>query len=435
MRKSIAVIGLQDGDEGKGKIVDYLVSRTARHVALDSSIIPCERKPILVRRFNGGANAGHTINVEGTNYKLHQIPAGILTPETYNLDGKEMFIHPRKLMAEIEGLRKLDIPVTPDNFGVAANAHVTLDYHIRDDQAGFQLEKHTSTGSGIAQTAVDKYGRVGIRFIEFLDPSLMKDILRSKRFPSGMPSAYGMTIDQLVESYDAERQVLAPFVVMEHAVTAFHGTSLLLDEGANGVGLDVDDGFYDGVTSSRPARAPREAETVLGVFKLYKSSVGTGNRPFVTRIPYPLLETAVRNATGERGTTTGKDRELGWFDIPAARYATEVAGVDCIVGTRGDSMEVFANLGVKPKICVAYDIDGKKYDAWDVSFFRRDTLYNAVPILEEFSPWEKFVEEDRVTLTRPAANYVRRIEDLLGKRFSILGTGPGREDVIEYGLM
>ena len=144
------------------------------------------------------------------------------------------------------------------------------------------------------------------------------------------------------------------------------------------------------------------------------------------------MEAALRDAAGERGTTTGKDRELGWFDIPAARYAIEVADVDHIVGTRGDSMEVFAHVGAKPKICVAYDIGGRKYDAWDVSFLRRDTLRKATPVLEEFEPWEKFVEEDGITLSQNAAVYLRRIEQLLEKQFSMLGTGPRRKDMIVY---
>ncbi len=434
MRDSIAVIGCQYGDEGKGKFVDYIVSTAAVHLQYDSSFIPSSpEKPILVRRYQGGANAGHTVQVDEQVYKLHQVPSGIITPETYNLDGKGMFIHPRKLMKEILSLQAEGVDITKDNFGIAANAHVTLDYHTKDDQASFNLKRHTSTGSGIKQTAVDKYGRVGIRFIEFLDPQLMTEILKEKRFPKGIPKRYGTTIERLVASYDAEREILAPFVVQEHEVMKQHGTILHVDEGANGVGIDIDDGFYPGITSSSPARAPRESKTVIGVLKLYNSSVG-GDRPFVSQMPVEL-EAVLRDQWGERGTTTGKDRDLGYFDAVFAHYALDVVGVDAIVGTCGDRMEAFAQVGAKPKICVAYEIGGKKYDEWQPSFFRRDTLYKATPVLEEVAAWEHFTDESGSILSKNASVYVSRIESLLGMKFNMLGTGPKRRDIILRGEM
>ncbi len=438
MRRSLGVVGLQDGDEGKGKIADYIVSQMAQRVWLSSAIGPLlPQKPIVVRRFQGGANAGHTVVIDDPEgrehtYKLHQIPSGIITEEAYNLAGKGMYINPRKLVKEVLELQADGVDVTPENFGIAANAHVTLDYHIIDDLPALQRKKHTATGNGIKQTAADKYARRGLRFIEFLDPQLMAEILKENRFPKGLPKRYGTSFEKLVDSYDAEREILAPFIVQEQEVMKYHGTLFGLDEGANGVFLDIDDGLYNGTTSSHPSRVPRETQTLVGVFKLYKSSVGTGARPFVSRISDLKLEAVFRDATGERGTTTGKDRELGWFDIPAARYALDVTNVEHIVGTRGDSLEILAKLGAKPKICIAYDIGGKKYDSWDVSFFRRDTLYKAKPVLEEFEPWKKFVEEDGITLTTNAACYVRRIEELLGKYFSILGCGQKRGEIIVY---
>jgi len=435
MRKSIAIIGCQYGDEGKGKIVDYIVSLAAKRIRLDSSIVPSHsNKPILVRRYQGGANAGHTVEDDNDHvYKLHQVPSGIITAEAYNLDGKGMYIHPRKLIKEILGLQAQGVDVSRDNFGIAANAHITLDYHTQDDQASFNLEEHTSTGSGIKQTAVDKYGRVGLRFIEFLDPQLMTEILKEKRFPRGMPRKYSTTIKRLVDSYDAERDILAPYLVMEQDVMKRHGTHLLVDEGANGVGIDIDDGFYPGITSSSAARAPRESKTVIGVLKLYNSSVG-GDRPFMSQMPAEL-ETVLRDLWGERGTTTGKDRDLGYFDAVFARYAMDVVGVDAIVGTCGDRMEAFAQVGAKPKLCVAYEIDGRKYDEWHPSFFRRDTLYKAIPVLEEFEPWEKFTDESGSILSKNASKYVQRIESLLGMKFNMLGTGPKRSDIILRGEM
>ncbi len=431
MRRSIAIIGCQDGDEGKGKIVDYLISRAAERVEMSFRFSSSLEKPILVRRFQGGSNAGHTLTINGTVYKLHQIPSGIITPETYNLVGKGMYLDPRKLRQEILHLQAQEIEVSPRNVGIAANAQVTLQYHIDDDQSAFRKKKHTSTGSGIKQTAVDKYGRVGLRFIEFLDPNLMTEILEQKRFPHGMPKRYHTTITELVDSYAPEREILQQFVTQEHRALREHGSAFLFDEGANGLGLDVDDGLYPGITSSHPAHVPIKTETVVGVLKLYKSSVGTGDRPFVTQMPADL-ETTLRESWGERGTTTGKNRDLGYFDAVHARYALEVAGVDRIAGTCGDRMEDFARQGVKPKIAVAYEIDGKRYEEWHPSFFRRDTLNKAEPVYEEFAPWEKFTEADGYTLTPNAQKYVRRIEELLGKEFSLLGTGAERKEMIAY---
>ncbi len=435
MGESIAVIGCQYGDEGKGKIVDYIIHAASGRLKFNSSVIPgSPEKPILVRRYQGGANAGHTVEDDnGHAYKLHQVPTGIITAETYNLDGKGMFIHPRKLIKEILSLQVEGIDISRDNFGIAANAHITFDYHTQDDQTSFNLKRHTSTGSGIKQTAVDKYGRVGMRFIEFLDPQLMTEILKEKRFPKGIPKRYGTTIERLVTSYDAEREILAQFVVQEHEIMKKHGTILRVDEGANGVGIDVDDGFNPGITSSSPARAPRESKTVIGVLKLYNSSVG-GDRPFVSQMPTEL-EAVLRNQWGERGTTTGKDRDLGYFDAVFARYAMDVVGVNAIIGTCGDRMEAFAQIGAKPKICVAYEIEGKKYDEWHPSFFRRDTLYKATPVLEEFDAWEHFTDESGSIPSKNAGRYVKRIEELLGQKFNMLGTGPKRGDIILRGEM
>lgn len=425
MAKKVALVGVVTGDEGKGKVITSLVLLARRHFQEESII--AGRKPIMVERWQGGGNAGHTIVVDGIEYKLNLVPSGIVFAETYNLMGKKTFVDPRRAVREIKGLIKNKIPISKENFGIAANAHITLDYHVNDDQDAFKAQRHTSTGSGIKQTAVDKQGRVGVRFIEFLEPKTMEEILREKRFPHQFPTCLG-SIEKLVESYAQEREFLKEFVVQEQLARRTHGTHFWLGEGAQGALLDVDAGLYPGITSSNPLDVPNRPDIIIGVLKLYNSSVGA-DRPFVPQIE-PKLESQLREAWGEYGTKTGLPRDLGWTNIVDLRYTTEVGNVDYLAATCGDRLEVLAKLGEKVKLVVGYKINGNRYDGWDVSFHRRDVLYNAKPIFEEFEPWDKFTEADGQTLTPNAQKYVDRIQELVGKEIIILGTGPAEKDII-----
>ncbi len=418
MAKTLAIIGGQTGDEGKGKIVDAVVNLASKRIQNHYG------KPIGVMRFQGADNAGHTLNINGKEIKLHTVPSGIFAAQAYNLNGSGMFVNPRSLKQEIDYLHRLGAAITPENFGVAANAHVILDYHTHEDACNLMKAVHTSTGKGVMPVSRDKQARVGIRFVEFLDPKIMGECLR-RRFPKGMSEG---PIEAFVESYAKERVALAPFVVFEPAVLKKQGSEYWIGEGAQGFMLDVDYGAYPGITSSNSAIPPRLFKEILGVFKLYCSSVGLGDRPFVGQLE-PELEMILREKWHERGATTGKARSLAWFDAVAANYAIESAGINYLAATCGDRMEELANLGVKPKITTAYEVDGRCYEGWESSFQRRDTLYRAVPVLEEFEPWEKFAEPDGA-LTPKAQAYVRRIEALLGKEFVMFSNGPKREDLI-----
>ncbi len=428
MAKKIGIVGIGVGDEGKAKVAVYFVSSALKNLSKSGILFEEKVKPILVERYQGGSNAGHTIEINDVQYKLNNIPCGILYEHTYNLMGQKTFVNPREVVAEIERLRKRGITISESNFGIAANAHVTLDYHVLEDQVIFKSKKRTSTGSGIKQTAVDKQGRVGMRFIEFLDPQLMKEVLAS-RFPQGLPSELG-SFDELVASYDRERDFLKNFAVQEHSVRKIHGSQYWIGEGAQGALLDVDSGLYPGITSSNPLDVPHRPDTIVGVLKLYTSSVGEG-RPFVAQIE-PSLETYLRDEWKEYGTKTGKPRDLGWADTVALRYAVEVGNVDALAGTCGDRLETLAKIGQKIKLVVGYEINGKRYDEWDLSFHRRDTLYQARPIFEEFDPWEKFVDPSGEKLTPNAQRYVDRIQELVGKKFMVLGTGPEQDDMVVY---
>ncbi len=430
MSKRIAFIGLQWGDEGKGKVLHHAVAEALYRTSLDNQFV--DTYPVAVERYHGGGNAGHTLYHRGNKHVLHYLPSGIFSPQVYNLCSSGMYLEPKKVVREIQELQRHDLEIASRNLGIAATAQITLDHHLVDDQKNRDKERHTSTGNGIKQTAVDKYGRVGIRFVEFLDKQVMIDCLK-RLFPDGVPPKYE-SYEQYAHSYEPEREFLAPFLVQDHLVRQQHGQQYWLLEGAQGVMLDVDAGNYPGITSSHVTNFPIRPETVVGVVKLYCSSVGIGDRPFVSRLP-PELEDKVRQEWGEFGATTGKPRAVGWFDAVAARYAAEVAEVDFLVGTCGDRLETLAQLEVKPEIVVAYEIGGKKYDCWDVLFHRRDVLYKARPVTEKFEPWENFTEPDdagqgRKTLTPPAQRYVSRIEQLVGKRFCLLGTGPEEKEMI-----
>ena len=426
MPKKIAVIGLQTGDEGKGKIAQVIGSLAAERVGIVPDFIP---RPVLVERYDGGPNAGHTLIIGGETHKLHQVPCGFSFPQTYNLLGENMYINPRKLLQEIKLLQSAGFPLHNWNLGVAATAQVIMDYHVKEDQLAFGQQEHTSTGNGMKQAAVDKYGRVGIRFIEFLDQELMMECLR-KRFPEKMPAEQG-TYYGFADSYAKEREFLAQFVTPAHAARRTHGTEYWIGEGANGFLLDVNAGQYPGVTSSNIALVPNGTDLIIGVVKLYSSSVGTGDRAFMSRMNSDL-ETILREKWGEFGSTTGKKREIGWFDAVAVKYAVDTTQTDYLAGTCGDRLEELNRMKEPLQLVTGYKIGRKIYREWDISFHRRDTLSQVEPIFEEFTPWEKFTEKDGLTLTAPAQRYVDRIQQLTGKEFVLLGTGPAQEEVVVY---
>ncbi len=352
IRKALSIwaTGGQFGDEGKGnvigKLINLMLKRLRAHMVYE--LFDNNKKPILVLRYQGGSNAGHKVTVGTMVYALHQIPSGIVFPHTYNMIGKGVYLNPRATLKEITnpndpkkpGLRELGVKVTPDNLGIAANAIVTLDWYVAADQADFNKADHTSTGRGIKETGADKYGRIGIRFIEFLDPVLFKDILVKKQMKKEISS--DINIDTLVSSYAMEREMLKDFMTLEHEVLKNHGTYFKLWEGAQGFGLDIDDGPYPGTTSSHPAKSPYKSDLALLIFKLYTSNVGIGDRAFVTRFEDRELEREFGASSDEFGTTTGKPRPLGWFDAVLAKYAVDVINPDYLVGTCGDRMTAFS---------------------------------------------------------------------------------------------
>ena len=418
-RKKYGFVGLQNGDEGKGKIVEYVIGE------LEAFLETGER--ILGYRFQGGPNAGHTVKIKDEVYKLHQLSSGIVNLLTFCLLGKGMLLNPRKLVEEIKGIMGQGIAVSSYNLGISSQAHMILDYHVSDDQAAFNLAEHESTGNGIKQSARDKYHRVGIRFIEFLDRDLMIEILREK-------ATFLQDIEKFVDSYEKERKFLAQFLVQENEVFNDSSFKFWMAEGAQGVMLDIDDGQYPGITSSSPSLPTRRPDVLIGVVKAYVSSVGIKERPFVSEMSSTLQESLVETWQ-EFGTTTGKPRHIGWFDAVAAKYAVDSVHADYIALTCLDRLEDLARLGEKAKIVVGYEVDGKIYRKWDVSFDRRDTLKKAKPIFEELDSWTKTTSAHGYRLTQRAQKYKDRLEQLLGKKIVMIGTGPGHEEIIIHDPM
>ncbi len=417
-------IGAQTGDEGKGVRVAYYVKGAVKE--LNELYGESTEPRVLTLRWQGGANAGHTVVLNERKYALHQLPCGILIPGTYNLMGEGVYFNPRKASEEIKSLRSCGIAIDSKNFGIASNAHMTLDYHIDMDKEDSKGQTgHTSTGSGIKPTAIDKQARTGIRFEEFLDEKEFIEALKM-RFPNGMPNG---TYKHFADSYAIEREFLSKLSVLQTDVMCPKRFNVLIGEGAQGFQLDVDRGLYPGVTSSNPSIPSFKTDIVVGTVKMYESSVG-GGRPFVGRMN-ESLEDSLRNDWKEFGTTTGKPRSLGWLDIVALKHAIDSSEINVLVGTCGDRLEQLAKRGEKVKLIVAYDIDGKKIDRWDKSFHKRSKLYNAKPVFEEFDAWQKFFDEDRQKLSQNAQRFVDRIQELTDTEFIAHGYGPGIDDVFD----
>tara|TARA_Y100000310_G_scaffold266681_1_gene278308 strand:- start:7382 stop:8674 length:1293 start_codon:yes stop_codon:yes gene_type:complete len=424
MSKNLGIIGIWWGDEGKGNIYSRLLEDAAERCPepVDG------RKPVLAYRWPGGPNAANSLDILGKKTIARQLSGGVLIPQKgFSQLGAQMYINPGMLTEEVQALQARFFEVSPANLGIAPNTHVILPYHIDADRKDFHTPgEHASTGRGIRPVSADKYGRVGIRFIEFLDSDLMAEILKEKRFPG-----YG-DYTAFSEQFNPEREFLALFVKQDHVAVRDQGTHYKFAMGAHGAMLDINMGMYPGITSSHPADVPRWADTVMGVTKLYISSVGARDRHFPSRME-PELEYAVRKEWNEFGTGTGKPRQLGWVDLVMGRYVMESCGVDMLAGTMGDRLSVFSELGVKPQVVVGYEIDGQRYEEWQPSFHRRDTLDRVTPIVEEFEPWDYFLEADGMTMHPNAKRYVDFIEDGLGKPFVMQGNGPnGKTDIAVY---
>lgn len=419
---NVVVIGAQWGDEGKGKIVDWLSAR-------------CD----VVVRFQGGHNAGHTLVIDGETYKLSLLPSGVVRG-TLSLIGNGVVFDPFHFRDEVERLRKQGVTLTPDILQVADDAPLILPFHgdldaLREDASG--AGKIGTTRRGIGPAYEDKVGRRALRVCDLADiEGASSQIDRLLAHHNALRAGFG------VDPIDRERLVndlheIAPSVlpfmapVWKTLATKRRQRARILFEGAQGVLLDVDHGTYPFVTSSNvvagqasagSGMGPGALNYVLGIVKAYTTRVGAG--PFPTE-----LDNEIGQRLGERGhefgTVTGRKRRCGWFDATLVRQSITISGVDGIALTKLDVLDGFEEL----MICTGYEIDGEPYDHLPASARLQAKVK---PIYERFEGWTQSTYGARSWADLPAAavKYIRRIEELIDCPVSMVSTSPEREDTI-----
>lgn len=416
---SVVVVGTQWGDEGKGKITDFL-SEKAEYVA----------------RYQGGDNAGHTIQFGGETYKLHLIPSGIFSPEKLCIIGNGVVVNPKSLVTELAYLHERNI--TTDNLRISDRAHVILPYHIELDRLQEEAKGDKKIGTtikGIGPAYMDKAARVGIRIADLLDREVFEERLRinledKNRQFTKLYDASPMNFEEILEEYYEYGQQIKQYVCDTSVLLndALDNGKRVLFEGAQGVMLDIDQGTYPFVTSSNPLAGgvtigsgvgPSKVTKVVGVCKAYTSRVGDG--PFPTEL-FDEIGSRIREVGREYGTTTGRPRRVGWFDSVVMRHSKRVSGITnlCL-----NSIDVLTGLETV-KICVAY----RKSNGEEISHYPASLveLGQCEPVYEELPGWSEDITGCRTLdeLPMEAQNYVRRVSELVGVKISTFSVGPDR---------
>lgn len=421
------LLGLQWGDEGKGKIVDVLTPHYD-----------------VIARFQGGPNAGHTLIFNGTKHVLHTIPSGVFHPDKQNVVGNGVVIDPVIFRKEIEALRERDVDPTA-NLCISKKAHLILPTHRLLDAASEHAKGKAKIGStlkGIGPTYMDKTGRNGLRVGDLLSDRFEERYAALKAKHLGMLAAYG---DELVMPFDLEEAEAAwldavafmrglRLIDSEHFLNeALRGGKRILAEGAQGTMLDIDFGTYPFVTSSNTVTAgactglgiaPNRIGEVIGIFKAYCTRVGSG--PFPTELENEVGE-ALRQAGGEFGATTGRPRRTGWLDLPQLKYAAMVNGATQLAMMKSDVLSAFDTI----QVCTHYLHNGEQIDYLPFGIDPEDVT----PVYKEFPGWPTDLtgvtrEED---LPEALLAYTRMVEDETGIPVKILSVGPDRVQTIERG--
>ena len=417
------VIGAQWGDEGKGKVVDYLAEKVQ-----------------WVVRFGGGNNAGHTVHGPLGEFRFHLVPVGILWPQVSCVIGNGVVVDPEALIAEMDDLNERGIDTS--SLYISERAHLIMPYHVLLDRLEEEAKGDKAlgtTGRGVGPAYVDKTGRTGIRAGDLLDVEdtllpRLKQVIEPKN--ALLTKVYGqqpISLDDLYQQClkwgQRLKEHIAPTEVMLQRALE-DGQKVLL-EGAQGSMLDLDHGSYPYVTSSSPSiggacvglgLSPRAIERVAGVFKAYCTRVGSGP------MPSEMLDDTgnlLREKASEYGTTTGRPRRIGWFDAVAGRYTALLNGFDCLVLTRLDVLDGLPSV----KICIAYEVDGQVTKDLPGS---TSVLERCQPVYEEIPGWNSPTAgaTDINQLPKEAMTYVRRIEELVGCPVHLISTGPNREETI-----
>ena len=419
---NVAVIGAQWGDEGKGKVIDVLT----------------EQADVVVR-YQGGNNAGHTVEVGDQKYVLHLIPSGILHPGKISVIGNGVVVDPGALLSEIEHLRDRGVMID-GNLYVSETAHLVFPYHklldeIREEQKG--KRKIGTTKRGIGPAYADKVARTGLRLVDLLSPERFSGKLRRKvRENNEIFKAFGakpLSFANINNEYTECGRKLRPFItdtvtLLNRAVR--DGRNILF-EGAQGTLLDIDFGTYPFVTSSNATAGgacigtgvpPHKVDRVVGVMKAYTTRVGEG--PFPTELldDQGLL---LRETGREFGATTGRPRRCGWFDAVATRYSVMVNGIDELAVTKLDVLDKLPQI----KVCVAYKVGSRRYETVpnDIEILERCT-----PVYQEFDGWQTSTKlaQDFDQLPKRARIYLQKLAQLSGAKLSIVSIGARREETI-----
>ena len=419
---NVAVVGSQWGDEGKGKIVDWL----------------SERADVVVR-FQGGHNAGHTLVIDGRTYKLSLLPSGVVRGKL-SLIGSGVVVDPWALLDEIDEVRRAGVDVTPGTFRVAENACLILPLHPLLDharEAARGAARIGTTGRGIGPAYEDKVGRRAIRLCDLADPDgLAPRVDHLLDHHNALLRGLGAETfdrDELIEKLRAVAPRILPFAapVWHLLDDARRDGRRILFEGAQGAMLDVDHGTYPYVTSSNTLAGqaaagsglgPRSIDYVLGITKAYTTRVGSG--PFPTE-----QDNEIGQRLGERGhefgTVTGRKRRCGWFDAVMVRQAIRLGGIDGIALTKLDVLDGMAELNV----CTRYDTEDGPLDRFPASARGQATVR---PVYETLQGWTESTRGARswVDLPAEAVKYIRRIEELIEAPVALLSTSPEREDTV-----
>lgn len=422
---NVIVLGLQWGDEGKGKIVDVL-----------------SEKADVVARYQGGHNAGHTVVIKNEKFILHVIPSGILYKGKKCLIGNGVVVEPASLLEEINGLKERGVEIDKNNLFLSKNAHVIMPYHIALDRENEKLRGSKSigtTGRGIGPAYCDKINRSGIRVADLLQPEFFKEKLKANLFHinfllENLYKAQVFNIDNIYNEYMGYAEKLKEHVadtdIIIHKTIAEGGNILL--EGAQGTLLDIDHGTYPYVTSSNATAGgactglgigPTKISKVLGVVKAYTTRVGAG--PFPTEIKDSLGD-AIREKGGEYGATTGRPRRCGWLDMVILGHAARINGLTGIAITKLDILDGLETI----KICTSYKHNGKVYKEFPKEL---NIFQECEPVYEETKGWKESTIgiKDFEKLPDAAKAYVKKIENMLGVEAHIISTGQRRDELIQ----
>ncbi len=423
MSKSLVVVGIQWGDEGKGKVVDAL----AEHFD-------------IVVRYQGGANAGHTVVVDGKKFVLQLVPSGILRPDKTAVIGNGVVLDPEALLQELDMVEEAGVSVG-DRLRISDRAHLIMPYHRTHEmaaEAARGVAKIGTTSKGIGPSYEDKAGRRGLRACDLRDPEVFRRkcreaIAEQNRLASALFGAAPLGEKKLVEDYWPTTRRIVPYLT---DVSAYLNAEMdrgqrVLFEGAQGTLLDLDHGTYPFVTSSSAAAGgactgtgigPTRITDVVGVSKSYATRVGSG--PFPTEVSGPEGE-KLRERGGEYGAVTGRPRRCGWFDVPAARYSARLNHLSALVMTKLDILDHLAEIPVG----VEYEYEGKRFSDFpaEIEILERVTVrYKILP------GWLRstFGLRDYAQLPRQAKDYLRFLADQVGTEIAMISTGPERDQAI-----